>query len=81
MAEKTKIEQFREAYARHREAGQREGQARINALFEVDNDLAELLKGGEADCYYQDHKKYYFDEVVYPMLQRSEPGDPWAPIE
>ena len=81
MAQKTKVEQFREAYQKHKDAGQRDGQARINALFEVDKDLAELLKGGEADCYYQDHKKYYFDEVVYPMLQRSEPGDPWAPIE
>lgn len=57
--------------------GQRQGQARMNALAEVDKEIHDQISGTDADCFYLDSQVPLFNEVVFPLLQKKE-EDPWA---
>ena len=63
---KTKYELFDEEFRKYMSYGcMRKGQATFNAVFSVDSEIANKLRGTEKDCFYFDDKIEKFMEEVY----------------
>lgn len=60
------------AYARHKNNGQRQGQATFNAIHELWPDVANALRGSSYDPFYNDAKTDQFLDVVIERL--TNPG-------
>ena len=64
--DKTIYEKFADAYTYHiRSHIQRKGQATFNAVFNVDSEIADQLRGTDKDCFYLDSRIDEFMKVVY----------------
>lgn len=63
---KTIYEKFADAYVYHTCSHvQRKGQATFNAVFDVDPEIANQLRGTDKDCFYFDAHIDAFMKVVY----------------
>ena len=63
---KTMYEKFDEAFRNNIASGvQRIGQATFNAVYEIDPEIANQLRGTDKDCFYLDSRIDEFTKVVY----------------
>lgn len=66
-------EKYHEAFRNNIKGGiQRLGQAAFNAVYEVDPEIANQLRGTDKDCFYFDSRIDEFMKVVYERWEKQQ---------
>ena len=69
---KTKYELFAELYRKNIHSGvQRKGQATFNSVCEIDEEIANKLRGTDKDCFYNDSKVSDFMKEVWDKWEKE----------
>ena len=70
---KTIYEKYHEAFRKNLKDGvQRIGQATFNAVYDVDPEIANQLRGTDKDCFYFDSRIDAFMKVVYERWEKQQ---------